>query len=52
MRWQIQWSSQAIRDIKKLDEPIKKSIWDSLDNLIKQPKSADINRIELTNNPF
>ncbi len=47
MIWQIHWSMRGIRDLKKLDEPIKKKILDSLDNLVQQPKSADIKKLEV-----
>lgn len=46
MNWRIQWSKSAIRDIKKLNEPDKSRIWETLEKLIKQPQQADIKKLK------
>ncbi len=46
MNWHIEWSRNAIKDIQKLDKLLKKRIWESLDNMAKQPQFADIKKLK------
>ncbi len=46
MNWRIQWSKSAIRDMKKVNEPDKSRIWETLEKLIEQPQQADIKKLK------
>lgn len=46
MKWQLRWNNRAIKDIKKLDEPVKKRILESLNSLVQQPESADVKKLK------
>ena len=48
MKWELRWSNCAIKDIKKLDESVKKTVWESLNSLVQQPESADIKKLKGT----
>jgi len=46
MNWHIQWSRNAIKDMQKLDRPLKNRIWDSLNRMVKQPQLSDIKKLK------
>ena len=46
MSWLIQWSRSAIKDMQKLDKPVKSRIWDSLNSLAEQPQLSDIKKLK------
>jgi|LFRM01.1.fsa_nt_gb mRNA-degrading endonuclease RelE of RelBE toxin-antitoxin system len=37
MNWHIRWSKSAIKDMQKLDKPLRKRTWDSINSLAEQP---------------
>ena len=42
MEWNIQFDSRVIKDMKKIDEPVKRRIWESINNMLEKPETADI----------
>ena len=52
MKWRLQWNNRAIKDVKKLDESVKKRILESLNSLVQQPASADVKKLKGNSNEY
>ncbi len=52
MKWRIKWSHSAIKDMKRLDNPVRKRIWEGLNSLTTQPETVDIKRLKGNTNEF
>ncbi len=48
MEWNIQLDSRATKDMKKIDEPAKRQIWESIKNMLEKPETADIKKLKGT----
>jgi len=48
MGWNIQFDSRALKDMKQLDLPIRKRIWESINNMLEKPEAADIKKLKGT----
>ena len=46
MEWNIQFDSRVIKDMKKIDEPVKRRIWESINNMLEKPETADIKKLK------
>ncbi len=52
MNWKIELSNNAVKDLKKLDNPVKKRIWEYLKNLDLQDPSHEIKKLKGNSNEY